>query len=73
MTVTRKYIHFVAKFLMTSHQVGNRHIVDATVEEEMCTATSMALGVTNRGHVLGSRKQGVGSLDPETLQEMIQV
>ena len=57
--------------LVTLSQLGNRHIVDATSEEESCSSASVVIGVTRRGHTVGIRKLGNGSLDPESINEMI--
>ncbi|XP_076806094.1 exosome complex exonuclease RRP42-like [Clavelina lepadiformis] len=57
--------------LVTLSKIGNRHIVDATDEEECCCSASLVMGVTRRGHTVGVRKMGGGSLDPESLTEMI--
>nr|CAB3244005.1 exosome complex component RRP42-like [Phallusia mammillata] len=58
--------------LVTVSFVGTRHIIDATVEEESCCSASVVMGVTRRGRILGVRKQCGGSLNPETLVEMLE-
>ena len=57
--------------LITLSRIGNRHIVDATIEEESCCTASLVIGITRRGHAVGVRKLGNGSLDPESINEMI--
>ena len=57
--------------LITLSRIGNRHIVDATIEEESCCSASLVMGITRRGLTVGIRKLGNGSLDPESINEMI--
>uniref|UniRef100_H2ZE95 Exosome component 7 n=1 Tax=Ciona savignyi TaxID=51511 RepID=H2ZE95_CIOSA len=58
--------------LVTISKAGSRHIVDATADEESCCNASLVVGVTRRGRTMGMRKMGEGSLDPESIPEMIE-
>lgn len=54
-------------------QIGYRHVVDATLQEEACSLASMLVSVTSQGVVTCMRKVGKGSLDPESIFEMMEV
>lgn len=54
-------------------QIGYRHVVDATLQEEACSLASLLVSVTNTGVVTCMRKVGKGSLDPESIFEMMEV
>ena len=52
-------------------QIGHFHVVDASMEEESCSMARLILGVTSQGHVTGMIKDGPGSLDPDSIADMI--
>lgn len=54
-------------------QIGCRHVVDATLQEEACSLASVLVSVTSQGVVTCMRKVGKGSLDPESIFEMMEV
>lgn len=54
-------------------QIGYRHVVDATLQEEACSLASLLVSVTSKGVVTCTRKVGKGSLDPESVFEMMEV
>ena len=54
-------------------QIGYRHVVDATLQEEACSLASLLVSVTSKGVVTCMRKVGKGSLDPESIFEMLEV
>lgn len=54
-------------------QIGYRHVVDATLQEEACSLASLLVSVTSKGVVTCVRKVGKGSLDPESIFEMLEV
>ncbi|MBN3325923.1 EXOS7 protein, partial [Atractosteus spatula] len=56
--------------IVTLCKVGQRHIVDATLQEKACSKACLLLSVTSRGTVTCVRKIGGGSLDPESIFEM---
>ncbi|CAH1277589.1 EXOSC7, partial [Branchiostoma lanceolatum] len=55
-----------------SLQIGQRHVVDASWEEELCSLARLTVGVTRKGTIAGLNKEGSGSLDPESIYEMIE-
>lgn len=54
-------------------QIGCRHVVDASLQEEACSLASLLLSVTSRGILTCMKKLGKGSLDPESIFEMMEV
>lgn len=56
---------------ITLSKIGQRHIVDATAEEEACCLASLTMAVTKNGRCMALRKERSGSLDPESICEMI--
>lgn len=48
-------------------------MVDATLQEEACSLASLLVSVTSEGVVTCVRKVGKGSLDPESIFEMMEV
>ncbi|XP_029591835.1 exosome complex component RRP42-like [Salmo trutta] len=45
-------------------------VVDATLQEKVCSVVSLIISVTHKGTVTCVRKVGGGSLDPESIFEM---
>uniref|UniRef100_A0A5F9CY57 Exosome component 7 n=1 Tax=Oryctolagus cuniculus TaxID=9986 RepID=A0A5F9CY57_RABIT len=58
--------------IITLCKIGYRHVVDATLQEEACSLASLLVSVTNKGVVTCMRKVGKGSLDPESIFEMME-
>lgn len=56
---------------VTLSKVKDRHIVDATMIEEACSLASAVFCILWDGKCTAVRKQGSGSLDPESIIEMI--
>lgn len=54
-------------------QIGYRHVVDATLQEEACSLASLLIAVTSKGALTCMKKIGKGSLDPESIFEMMEV
>lgn len=48
-------------------------MVDATLEEEACSLASLLVSVTSKGALTSIKKVGRGSLDPESIFEMMEV
>ena len=48
-------------------------MVDATPQEEACTLASLLISVTSKGTLTSMKKVGKGSLDPESIFEMMEV
>uniref|UniRef100_A0AAY4BRY7 Exosome component 7 n=1 Tax=Denticeps clupeoides TaxID=299321 RepID=A0AAY4BRY7_9TELE len=59
--------------IVTLCKIGHRHVVDATLQEKACSVASLLIATTHRGTVTCVRKFGGGSLDPESIFEMIEV
>lgn len=59
--------------IVTLCKIGYRHVVDATLQEEACSLASLLVSVTSKGVVTCTRKVGKGSLDPESVFEMMEV
>jgi len=57
--------------LVTLSKVDNCHIVDASIEEEKCAMARLIIGVSETGTVTTIRKEGGGSLHPDSISEMI--
>ncbi|XP_021516861.1 exosome complex component RRP42 isoform X2 [Meriones unguiculatus] len=57
---------------VTLCKIGCRHVVDATLQEEACSLASLLVSVTSKGVVTCVRKVGKGSLDPESIFEMME-
>uniref|UniRef100_A0A2K5DL11 Exosome component 7 n=1 Tax=Aotus nancymaae TaxID=37293 RepID=A0A2K5DL11_AOTNA len=58
--------------IVTLCKIGCRHVVDATLQEEACSLASLLVSVTSKGVVTCLRKVGKGSLDPESIFEMME-
>ncbi|OBS80788.1 hypothetical protein A6R68_21008, partial [Neotoma lepida] len=58
--------------IVTLCKIGCRHVVDATLQEEACSLASLLVSVTSKGVVTCMRKVGKGSLDPESIFEMME-
>ncbi|XP_068092430.1 exosome complex component RRP42 [Hyperolius riggenbachi] len=58
--------------IVTLNKIGHRHVVDATLQEEACSLASLLVAVNSKGTVTCIRKMGKGSLDPESIFEMIE-
>lgn len=58
--------------IVTLSKIGYRHVVDATLEEEACSLASLLVSVTSKGTLTSIKKVGRGSLDPESIFEMME-
>ncbi|NXV79072.1 EXOS7 protein, partial [Atlantisia rogersi] len=58
--------------IVTLNKIGHRHVVDATLEEEACSLAGLLVSVTSKGALTSVRKVGKGSLDPESIFEMME-
>uniref|UniRef100_A0A803V3F6 Exosome component 7 n=1 Tax=Ficedula albicollis TaxID=59894 RepID=A0A803V3F6_FICAL len=59
--------------IITLSKIGYRHVVDATLQEEACSLASLLISVTSKGAITSMKKVGKGSLDPESIFEMMEV
>lgn len=48
-------------------------MVDATLQEEACSLASLLIAITSKGALTCMKKIGKGSLDPESIFEMMEV
>lgn len=48
-------------------------MVDATLQEEACCLASLLIAITSKGALTCMKKIGKGSLDPESIFEMMEV
>lgn len=58
--------------IVTVFKIGNHHLVDASLEEESCTHCSLMMGVTVSGSITAVDKNGSGSLDPDSILDMVE-
>ncbi|GAB0184299.1 exosome complex component RRP42 isoform X1 [Grus americana] len=58
--------------IVTLSKIGYRHVVDATLQEEACSLASLLISVTSKGALTSMKKVGKGSLDPESIFEMME-
>ncbi|XP_068261001.1 exosome complex component RRP42 isoform X1 [Nyctibius grandis] len=58
--------------IVTLSKIGYRHVVDATPQEEACSLASLLISVTSKGALTSMKKMGRGSLDPESIFEMME-
>ncbi|XP_013418241.1 exosome complex exonuclease RRP42-like [Lingula anatina] len=58
--------------LVTVSKIGHNHVVDATLEEEACCLARLMLGITTEGTLTAMKKEGSGSLDPDSVYEMME-
>ncbi|OXB65965.1 hypothetical protein ASZ78_002713 [Callipepla squamata] len=58
--------------IVTLSKIGYRHVVDATLQEEACSLASLLIAITSKGALTCMKKIGKGSLDPESIFEMME-
>ncbi|NXX90886.1 EXOS7 protein, partial [Centropus bengalensis] len=58
--------------IVTLSKIGYRHVVDATLQEQACCLASLLISVTSKGTFTSMKKVGKGSLDPESIFEMME-
>ncbi|XP_041376062.1 exosome complex component RRP42-like [Gigantopelta aegis] len=58
--------------IVTLSKIGHSHVVDASQKEEACCLARLLMGVTSNGTVTAMKKEGSGSLDPESIFDMMQ-
>ncbi|XP_074660064.1 exosome complex component RRP42-like [Tubulanus polymorphus] len=61
-----------APCLVTISKIGHNHIIDATLEEEACSLARLMVGVNEKGIITALKKEGSGSLNPDSLCDMIE-
>ncbi|OWF55143.1 exosome complex component RRP42-like [Mizuhopecten yessoensis] len=58
--------------IVTLSKVGHSHVVDASQKEECCTLARLIMGVTEKGTITALKKEGSGSLDPTSIEDMME-
>ncbi|XP_057292268.1 exosome complex component RRP42-like [Hydractinia symbiolongicarpus] len=59
--------------MVTLNKIGNRYVVDATAEEEVCSDSQLLVSINEAGRVCSLQKHGRGGFHPDLLFEMMQV
>lgn len=54
-------------------QIGHRHVVDASLQEEACSLAQLLVSVNGNNNICAMQKVGPGALDPDSIFEMIEV
>lgn len=61
-----------APCIVTLNKIGHSHVVDASQKEEACCLARLMLGVTDKGTVTAMKKEGSGSLDVSSVEDMLE-
>lgn len=61
-----------APVIITVNKIGHNHVVDASEKEEACSLARIMLGVTQNGVVTAMKKEGSGSLDADSISDMME-
>jgi len=59
--------------LLTLNKIGNRYVVDASAEEEVCSDSQLLVSINQQGLVCSLQKHGKGGFHPDLVFEMMQV
>ncbi|KAG7203192.1 hypothetical protein KM043_010299 [Ampulex compressa] len=59
--------------IITLCKIGDKYVVDATLEEEMCSAVSIVMGILPNGNTSAVVKLGYGSILPTTFINMLKM
>ena len=54
-------------------QIGHRHVVDASLQEEACCLAQLLVSVNGNNNICAMQKVGPGTLDLDSIFEMIEV
>jgi len=57
---------------LLAHQIKKRYIVDATLQEELCSEARLVVALNKAGNICLVQKAGGGTINPTTLTDMIQ-
>ncbi|KAL5022275.1 hypothetical protein ScPMuIL_001430 [Solemya velum] len=58
--------------IVTLSKIGHSHVVDASQREEACCLARLMIGVTEKGTITAMKKEGSGSLDPASVEDMME-
>jgi len=61
-----------APLVVTVNKIGHYHVIDASEREETCSLAKIMLGVTDTGLVTAMKKEGSGSLDADSIADMME-
>ncbi|XP_005110826.1 exosome complex exonuclease RRP42 [Aplysia californica] len=61
-----------APLVVTVNKIGHFHVVDASEKEEACSLARIMLGVTQTGTITAMKKEGSGSLDADSISDMME-
>ncbi|ESO95083.1 hypothetical protein LOTGIDRAFT_188948 [Lottia gigantea] len=61
-----------APCIVTLSKIGHHHVVDASQKEEACCLARLMMGVTADSTITALKKEGWGSLNPESIFEMME-
>ncbi|KAL4234142.1 Exosome complex component RRP42 [Mactra antiquata] len=58
--------------IVTLSKIGHSHVVDASQKEEACCLARLMLAVTDKGCVTAMKKEGSGSFDVSSIEDMLE-
>ncbi|XP_059147747.1 exosome complex exonuclease RRP42-like [Physella acuta] len=61
-----------APVIITVNKIGHFHVVDASEKEEACCLARIVLGITEKGTITAMKKEGSGSLDADSISDMME-
>lgn len=61
-----------APLVVTVNKIGHYHVIDASEKEEACSLARIMLGVTQSGLITAMKKEGSGSLDADSISDMME-
>ena len=61
-----------APVVVTVNKIGHYHVVDASEKEEACSLAKVILAVTRNGTITAMKKEGSGSLDADSISDMME-
>jgi len=62
-----------APLIITVHKIGERHVIDPSLEEESCSSAYLTVAISSKNckEFLSIKKGGKKSLDPASIKEML--
>lgn len=60
-------------YAISVNKIGHNYVVDADLKEESVTKVRIIFGIDKNGYIRYTNKDGFGSLDPDTLYNMVDV
>ena len=59
--------------LVTLNKIRDRYVVDATLQEEVCSDSQLLVAINAKGNVCSTQLHGDGAMHPDLLFEMLRV